>query len=407
MPVAQYTLSRLYDDVNKRVVDESGGTVTTGIVTSYANESLRTVQSRWDIPNTKYISQLVAYQDVTTYPNEDGYKDFSNLTLQEQLNDPLSVRYVAEPDFWRNFPTGQVVASDGRNGPNRYFLLNLNNTLSLSSQLLNSCDTYNGNGTWVASTATSDAASVATDTLYYRQGTGSVRFNITVGQSVNNYAEISNSTMTAVSLATDALQSVGTLFMWVYLPSAVNYTSFTARWGSSSANYYENTVTTQFSGNPFVQGWNLLGFDWVSATTVGTPNNLAINYTLFRATYPASFVSQTGLRIDWVIMRQKALFNKHFYSDYAVIDGTTSLPKEGFTSSTDVNSYLNMDSMLLDWVFFDVMENIYVNVIQYPSGQALYANKKLAKEDDINRRYPSQKPPVMLNYTETENIPLN
>jgi hypothetical protein len=230
-----------------------------------------------------------------------------------------------------------------------------------------------------------------------------VKFDITVGQSVSNFAEISNSTMTAVDLSATALQDVGTMFIYVYLPSSTAYTSFTHRWGSSASDYYESTVTAQFSGAAFVQGWNLLGFDWTTATTIGTPVDTAIDYLLFRATYAASFTSQTGLRIDAITMRQKSLLNLHYYSDYLVIDsGGTA--KDTFASATDTTSYLNFDPSFVDWILYSVLESVYTNVVVYPSGVGMYSNLRAECEDDIYRRFPSQKPPQMLNYMETDDL---
>lgn len=399
-----YTLANLFDDVNKRIVDESGGTATTGIVASYANEALRNIRRKWDLPSSKYVSQLVVYDGVFAYPQPTGYKEFANLSYQQLMGDLLSHRYCIEPDFWRNLVSNQVSISDSRNGLERALLVNLNGQLNLANVNLHSCDTFNGNGTWVANTSTSDAATVATDTLYFREGSGSVKFNITVGQSVSDYAEISNSTMTAVDLSVVSVANVGTMFAWVYLPSSTAYTSFTMRWGSSDSAYYESTVTTQFSGATFVQGWNQLGFDWSTATTTGSPSNSAIDFLLFRATYAASFSSQTGLRIDQIIMRQKSLLNLHYYSDYLVIDGTTATAKETFTSATDISSYFNADPSFVDWLLYQVLEDIYTNVIIFPAGVQSYANKRLGCEEDIYRRFPSQKPGMMTNYSETDDL---
>lgn len=403
MAIANYTLSRLFTDVNNRIVDESGGTVTPGIVTSLANEAVRRIRRKWELPSSKFISQLIAYQDVTEYPQPDGYKDFAAITYQEVLGDPLSIRYVTEMDFWRNYPMNNVIVSDRRNGVDRTLLVNLNGSVRLANILLNSCDAYNSNGTWVANTSTSDAANVATDTLYYRQGYGSVRFDIDVSQSVNDYAEVYNETMTAVNFNDPAVLNTGTFFVWVYLPSATNYTSFTVRWGSSNSDYYENTVTTQFGGNAFVQGWNLLGFDWTTATETGTPDNEAINYTLFRATFPSSFSDQTGLRIDWFVMREKFIADLHYYSDYLIAD-SSGTPKDTFSSSTDTASYFIIDSSFVDWVLYDVMEGIYTNVHVYPTGQAFYAARKAECEDDIYRRFPTLRPAQMTNYLEVDDL---
>lgn len=397
-----YTLSRLIEDVGKRLVDETGGTVGTDIVTSYANEALRALRRAFDLPSQKFISQLVAYNGIEKYPLPDGFKEFSNLTFQEELGDPISVRYVKEPDFWRAYPIHQVIVSDGRNGTNRSLLLNLNDTLNLSNQLIHECESFDGNGTWVADTAGSDAANVRTTTLYRR--TGSVAFDIIVGQSVNHYADIAVNGFNSVNLSAPVVAGVGTATLELTLPSAVDYTSFTMRFGSSPTDYYEVTVTTQLSGEAFVQGKNVLGFDWSTATTVGSPVDTAIDYLFVRATYPSTFTSQVGVCLNNIMMRQKVFLNLHFISDNALIDGSSGTPKDQFTSDTDTSSYLNIDSSFVDWILYTVMEDIYLNVNIYPSGQASYKEKRMRCEDDIYRRFPSDKPPIMTNYMESDDI---
>lgn len=57
-------------------------------------------------------------------------------------------------------------------------------------------------GTWAADTATSDATNVTADTNEFKQGSASLNFDITVAQSVNNRATLSNATLNSKDLST-------------------------------------------------------------------------------------------------------------------------------------------------------------------------------------------------------------
>ncbi len=134
--------------------------------------------------------------------------------------------------------------------------------------IINQIEAIADNGTWaVGGTATS----LAVNNTNFAQGAGSLQFNVTSGA-----AYIENSTMSAVDLSTVALQSY--LFTWVYIPTGATLTSVDLRFGSSSSNYYHQTVTANQQGTAFVNGWNLCQFVWSTASVVGSPNNAAINY---------------------------------------------------------------------------------------------------------------------------------
>ena len=58
--------------------------------------------------------------------------------------------------------------------------------------------------------------------------------------------------------------------------------SLQLRFGSSYSAYYQSSVTAQFTGSAFKQGWNLLGFNWNTATITGSPSTSAIDYLRFQ-----------------------------------------------------------------------------------------------------------------------------
>lgn len=164
--------------------------------------------------------------------------------------------------------------------------------------MLHNCDTYNGNGTWVAS---EDADSVATDAVTFQQGTGSVKFNITVATDVANRATVTNSTMTARDISdfyNTSTSTYGKIRVRATIPSVTNFTSVTLDVGTNSSNYFSKTVTTTQSGGALGAGVNLLEFDLASATETGTVTVTSIGFLRVRYNYAAGYTNQTNCRID-------------------------------------------------------------------------------------------------------------
>lgn len=398
-----FTLQDYYTSIGKRLVDESNGTVTLAAQLEFLNSSIRRALRKFDIPQSERIQQMALYFGVEQYAAPSDYKQAVGFYDQYRIEDNLNFKRVDEFDFWRTYPGSGNIFSESRDTTSRYILARLADQ-NLTNQTLHNCDTFDGNGTWIANTSTSDAANVTSDTLYVREGSGSIKFDIDVSQSVNNFAEISVTGMTSVDLSDAPLFGNGVLFIWVYLPSATNYTSFTMRWGSDASNYYENTVTTQFHGGAFVVGWNLLGFEWTTATTIGSPTSSAIDYLLFRATYPASFSDQTGLRIDFIVMREKRFVNLHYLSDAIVVDGSTGALKDSFSSTTDTSSYLNCDREFVDWITYMTLEDVYTYYAQNPQKAAYNRYLREELEKDLYMDYPSRREIPTKSYIETDSL---
>ena len=172
--------------------------------------------------------------------------------------------------------------------------------------LLNDCNTTTSNGTWAA---TASAQNISTDTLNFVSGSGSVRFDL-AGGGTSGYIE--NSTLTSVDLST--LTAIGALFMWVYIPST-SITAVALRWGSSSANYYSVSATTTHFNTSFVVGWNLLRFDYSSATETGTVDDAAVDYLRVTFTY-SSVTTISAVRVDNIIGYLGSIYNMVYYSKY-------------------------------------------------------------------------------------------
>lgn len=194
--------------------------------------------------------------------------------------------------------------------------------------ILNQAESTNDNGTWAAG---GTASSLSTNNTNFAQGSGSLQFNATTG---TGYVE--NSTMSSVNLSNVVNQS--SLFVWVYVPVAANLTNVKLRWGSSSANYYEGTATQTQQGTTFVNGWNLCQFQWVSATTTGSPNASAINYLRVTLTLSGN---ETAALVNGINSILGTVLNYEYYSKYLFRNSSTGTYQETVLDAADL---INLDT---------------------------------------------------------------
>lgn len=194
--------------------------------------------------------------------------------------------------------------------------------------IINQIDSITNNGTWAAG---GTASNLAVNNTNFAQGAGSLQFDVTTGA-----AYIENSTMTAVDLSDVVNQS--SLFVWVYVPTGATLTSVNLRWGSSSSNYYNRTVTQTQQATSFVNGWNLCQFAWSGSTTVGTPDSSAIDYG--RVT-----LNVTGAMAACLVNGMNSILGTilsyEYYSKYMFRDSSTGAYQE---TVTDDSNLINLDT---------------------------------------------------------------
>jgi len=244
---------------------------------------------------------------------------------------------------------------------------------ALSNVLLNSCDSVTGNGTWAVG---GGASGIATEQIYFVQGSGSLSY------SVSGSSYIENSTMAQVDL-TNYLNR-GVLFAWVYNQSNLP-TSFTLRWGSDSSNYWSKAVTAKWDGTAFETGWNLIGFDWQTATKTGTPTVTAIDYVRFTTAITGT---ATPVYFDSIVVSLGSIYEIEYYSKYLFRDSTGAF-KEKVTVDSDL---LNLDTDS-----YGVFTNcLALLAAQQQQGRdsafdlSFFQNAYKESRDSYNRKYPSQ-----------------
>lgn len=227
---------------------------------------------------------------------------------------------------------------------NSMFTMNFNSsikTIRLNSPwlnppiIINEIEAIATNGTWATG---GTATNLAVNNTNFAQGAGSLQFNSTVGT-----AYLENSTMTAVNLSEVVNQS--SLFVWVYVLTGSQLTSVDLRWGSSSSNYYHETVTQNQQGTTFVNGWNLCKFDWKTATTVGSPNSSSITYSRISL---AMTGTNTGILVNGLNSILGTVLSYSYYSKYLFRDAITGAYQE---TVTDDSNLINLDTESFNLLF--------------------------------------------------------
>lgn len=248
---------------------------------------------------------------------------------------------------------------------------------------IHSCNSLTDNGTWSANTTTSDATNLYANTQNFIEGSGALSLDVDVSQSVNNYAEISNSTMAAVNL-TDYL-NVGAIFFNVYMPSVTSISSVTLRLGSDASNYYESTQTVRHDGGAFRAGDNLIRVDWSDFSTTGTPVITALDYTLFRITYAAAMTDTGGFLLDHIVARLGKYHELYYYSEHLVLN-SSSVRQRSFTTENDTTVFGSEAEILFIslWLHFMGVANREKKIEELPI-------EYLRALDNYQVKYPSER----------------
>ena len=245
---------------------------------------------------------------------------------------------------------------------------------ALSNVLVNSCDGITENGTWISGPGTNDAV---TDNLYYATGSGSIKYSI----GTNYYLE--NATMSQVDLTN--YKDRGVMFCWAYITATIP-TAYALRWGTdTTANYWNKTVTAQWDGTAFRVGWNLLGFDWQTASKVGTPDASNVNSIRFSTSLTGT---DSPVYFDGLTCSLGSIYEIEFYSKYMFRDSMGAF-KEKPTADTDM---LNLDTdsygvftNCLAWMAA-LQQQGKDTGYDVPSYQKAYAESVIS----YNGRFPSQ-----------------
>lgn len=203
-------------------------------------------------------------------------------------------------------------------------------------------DSLTEDGTWAYGGV---ATALALDSLFYVTGSNSFKMALASGANT-----LSNSTMAGKDLSD--YDEVGSFFVWVYMSAPSSITSLSFIFGNDlTTNYWTSaTVTTQADGTAFRTGWNLVKFDWSTATETGTVDPTDIDAYSLTITAGATI---SDFRVDNIVCSLGSIFDLEYYSDYLFrTSGGTWIE-----SPTDLSDIVNLgvDSINI-WLYEVQME---------------------------------------------------
>lgn len=295
-----------------------------------------------DPQETKRVTQFVnpIYNAVYDYAAPDDLKGNRIIDIRPQANrklgEVLAQNYNQDFDLYKSSGTPNFTINFNKG----IKTVRINAPFLLPGVTVNECDSLTDNGTW---TATGDASNLTLDSVNFASGSASLKCNLSVGGTAG---QLVNSTIQSVDLTGF---EEGALFAYVYLPTGSDFTSVTARIGSSVGDYVTATVTTTSTGNAFQNGWNLLSFNRVGATAVGTIDDTKITYLYFSFAYNGT--AQVGVRLDGVVARLGKILECEYYSKFLFSNALTGAWQE---TVTDDSNLINLDTESFN-LFFDLL----------------------------------------------------
>lgn len=322
-----YTLANIKTDVSNEV----HGTISDANYLSIINRAVKSTLNDVDLRSTKRKSNL----SPSVNPGQFDYalpsdvKGQAIVDIRKQVKREEEFTMVEEEEFDRLKSKGGGIFTIADADFSR--LLRISSDTTNTDAPINGADGPTSNGTW---TAGADASNITLDSSDFVEGGASLNFDTAAGALT---AYIENSTMSDVDLTSYEL---GDIFCWVYIPNTTIPTSFELRWGSSSANYWTRTITTNNEGVAFVTGWNLLRFSMIGGTQTGTVDISAIDYLRFTINKDASDAAITDWRIDFFVARTGWIHQLVYYSKY-LWQNTSGTYLQDATATTD---YINVDA---------------------------------------------------------------
>lgn len=283
----------------------------------------RTLIQRADIPEASSIQNIVLYSGVTDY-------ECDPIIFGTALTD-IRPQGISRP-FWETTTKTTQQQFDRLKG---YARNNISSAFQFQNGVpiirinapfpnqFNTIDPCTSVGNWIAG---GTASGLIQDTSVYYQNPASLRYAVTVG--VGTLTQTLSS-----SIDLSVYEDVGVAFLASYIPaSASNLTSITLKIGSDSTNYNEVTATAPFFGTFTNNEWQLVSFDFSTASQVGTPDWSAIQYVQITDNVTGTI---TNIRVGDLFISQPSPAQLLFQSAAIFIPSGSTTPLTTITATTD------------------------------------------------------------------------
>ena len=307
--VFPYTYANLKASINARIHNKMGlvptpRTVINDVVTEVANLQLRSAKKKAALaPNL--------FNDIYQYaaPTDIDGNNLIGVQPQSMNRDRNNIwELVTEEEFDIRKQTDKNLIAFADHTFIRTLLISSYNGDLRQLTIANLQGLTGDSSSGTSWSAFGNADTLATDNYNFIKGNGSLSFNLTTGGTTAGVVLDSVNTFDLTEYKSSA-----SVFVWAYFTTASYVTNVKLRVGNSASVYYELTATTPNDGTSFVNGWNLIRFDFNSKTTTGTPTDTTCNYVALYIT-KASGTVDTGYRFNWLNAKQGQISNLIYYS---------------------------------------------------------------------------------------------
>ena len=343
-----YTITNVKSDLEGILKGQSTSKLTN--ISSLLNRAARQVLLDLDPQETKRSTSLALFRDVYDYASPADLKGNKVIDIRPQVNrttaDSFSQNYSEAFDEEKsatNYPKFQVAFESGT----KY--------IRITKPSLKKGTLLDGMTSVLKWAAGGDVTDMTEDTTYYKYGNKSIVFDLD-GSGTSGYIE--NTSVGSIDLSEHEDKS--SIFVWVYIPDKSIITKFDLRWGKSASVRWNKTVTEPAYGS-FINGWNLLKFDWNGATKTGSPDSSDIDFLRLTITYDGT--ADTDFRVDEIRSTLPEINEMVYYSKYLFSDGTTGSFKE--TISTNDDDTVNLDTETYNTFLWKVAEMACQQVPDY------------------------------------------
>mgnify|MGYP001565565975 CR=1 FL=1 len=347
MPAGTYTQQNLRDFLNGRIrsrLDQLRSPQ------DLLNQAVREVLGEIDLRGSKRKSVLASnvFDDVYTYTLPSDVKGIKIIDIipQKQFSRERWDEWmlVTEEEFDRKKRTKDNLVALGDDELAR--VLFISKVVDDESIDIAQFESLTGDGdTWSTFATSITDSGIKQDAVDFIQGAASLRFSGN-GDTDDTALGIQNKGIAAFDIS--QYLSGGSALAWARLTNAdSNIKQVSIRLGSDSGNYYQISDTATQEGTAFVTGWNLLGFNLVDRTIVGTPVDTTIDYVaLFWSKNVNTHISDTDDAFDNLIINKGAIYSLLYYSKFLWQTTATVAYKENSTATTDTLS-LDMEELEL------------------------------------------------------------
>jgi len=344
------SLSDIDTDVQRALRNTVGSPLDQTTRVRAYNRTIDFLQGKYDWNTTKKVKQFTYFQGEVDYSIENtlgvtdfkGYWDMreidNNLPSHDKQFEDIDERLFSTWLGQNRFNRAITIEERSNDG-----ILRILPWSSNGRTVIHQMDSLTADGTWASDTTDSDATTLAVDSVTKKEGSASLKFNIDVSQSANDYAQVSTTTVLTNGVDATNLEDVGHFRFWLGLHnmSAANITdivnngSIELRWGSSSSAYWSATTTTAINNGELVAGWNRVDFDWANATETGSPDVTDLDYFAVIVNYSSAQTDSNNIRVDDIVMLQPLDMELVYFSSNMVdTDDSGTADADHFTIST-------------------------------------------------------------------------